>query len=149
MSSYNQVTERRTLAETLGLATTEIMRLYDEMADLCANIAGQFPDTYEEIPKYQQALSALTALELAKDVLDEPLARIDPPARARDVPVTVGKQMRGRSSMSQRVRLGNAVVRLRGVKDELGDPLESDDLCVDLAEIIGQLENVTFPERWG
>ncbi len=148
MSSYNQVTERRTLAETLGLATTEIMKLSDEMADLCANIAGQFP-AYEDIPKYQQAHSALTALELAKDVLDEPLARIDPPTRARIVPAMVGKQTRGRHTVSQRVRLGNAVVRLRAVKDDLGDPQENDDLSVDLAEIIGQLEGVTFPERYG
>ncbi len=149
MSSYNQVTERRTLAETLGLATTEIMKLYDEMADLCANIAAQFPDTYEDIPKYQQAHGALTALELAKDVLDEPLARIDPPARARIVPAMVGKQTRGRHVASQRVRLGNAVVRLRAVQTDLADTQEDDDLSVDLAEIVGQLEGVTFPERYG
>lgn len=149
MSSYNQVTERRTLAETLGLATTEIMKLYDEMADLCANIAAQFPDTYEDIPRYHQALSALSALDRARDVLDEPLARIDPPARARIVVVTVGKQGRGRRTMSDRVRLGNAVVRLRAVQNDLNDPLEADNLSVDLAEIVGQLEGVTFPERFG
>ncbi len=149
MSSYNQVTERRTLAETLGLATTEIMKLYDEMADLCANIAAQFPDTYEDIPKYQQALTAFTTLERARDVLDEPLTRIDPPARARTVPVAVGKQARGRHTVSQRVRLGNAVARLRAVQNDLGDPQEDDNLSIDLAEIVGQLEGVTFPERYG
>ncbi len=125
------------------------MKLYDEMADLCANIAAQFPDTYEDIPKYQQAHSALSALELAKDVLDEPLTRIDPPARARDVPVTVGKQMRGRRAMSQRVRLGNAVARLRAVEAELSVIDAGLDLVYDLGDIIGQLEGVTFPERFG
>ncbi len=145
MSSYNQIDETRTLAETLGLATTEILALYDEMADLCATIAAQFPKTYEKIAKYQQAHRALTTLDEARAVLDEPLEHIDPPLRRQAVLVKVGKQMRSNRSSSQRVRLGNAVVRLKGVKDALMD----ESLAADLAEIIKGLENVTFPQRYG
>lgn len=147
MSSYNQVTEECTLAVTLGLATNEIMMLYEEMADLCAHIAGQFPSTYEDIPKYQQAYHALTSLDEARTVLkDEPLDRIDPAERSLAVAVTVGKQTKRRQAMSQRVRLGNAVVRLRGVKDTL--PSE-DSLATDLFEMIRELADVVFPQRYG
>lgn len=145
MSSYNQVTEERPLAETLGLATTEILLLYDEMADLCATIAAQFPKTYQKIAKYQQAHSALTALDEARTVLHDPLERIDPSCRSLPVTVTVGKQTRYRRDMSQRVRLGNAVVRLVGAKNALTD----EDLAADLAEIIEELGNVAFPQRYG
>ncbi len=145
MSSYNQVGETRTLAETLGLATAEIMALYDEMSDLCATIAAQFPDTYESIGKYQQAYHAVGALSGACVTLEEPLDRIDPPLRRQAVTVTVGKQMRSNRSSSQRVRLGNAVVRLVGARDAL----MGEDLAADLAEIIEELGNVSFPQRYG
>lgn len=149
MSSYNQVEETRALAETLGLATTEIMALYDEMADLCATIAAQFPNTHEKIAKYQQAYNALTALDNARVVLDEPLERIDPPDRLRPVTVKVGKQTRYGRPVSQRVRLGNAVVRLKGVEVALPSLAEQWGLRDDLTGIIVALEDVTFPERFG
>lgn len=148
MSSYNQIEETRTLAETLGLATTEILALYDEMADLCATIAAQFPKTYEKIAKYQQAYHALTALDEAKGVLAEPLERVDPPIRSLPVTVTVGKQTRYNRGSSQRVRLGNAVVRLKGVVGALANA-DWTGLCEDLAAISAELENVTFPKRYG
>lgn len=149
MSSYNQVTEERTLAETLGLATREILTLCDEMADLCAYIAARFPNTYDKIAKYQQAYHALTALEDACTVLDEPLDRIDPENRRRPVTVTVGKQTRYKRDTSQRVRLGNAVVRLRGVTGALSDTEMWGGLREDLASNISALDDVTFPERFG
>jgi hypothetical protein len=148
MSSYNQVEETRTLAETLGLATTEVLALYDECADLCATIAAQFPNTYENIAKYRQAHHALTALDEAKTVLDEPLERLDPPIRNLSVTVTIGKQTRYNRPMSQRVRLGNAVVRLKGIVGALSDA-DWTGLCEDLAATVGELEDVTFPERYG
>ncbi len=148
MSSYNQVAEKRPLAETLGLATTEILALYDEMADLCATIAAQFPDTYEKIAKYQQAHHALTALDSAREVLSEPLERIDPPLRSLDVTVTAGRQTRPNRQSSQRVRLGNAVVRLRGIVVALADA-DWSGLREDLMASIAGLEDVTFPERYG
>ncbi len=145
MSSYNQVEETRTLAETLGLATTEILALYDEMADLCATIAAQFPATHEKIGKYRQAFRALTALDEARGVLNELLERVDPPERNLPVAITVGKQTGYNRATSQRVRLGNAVVRLVGVKDALMD----EGLAADLTKIIEELGNVTFPQRYG
>ncbi len=148
MSSYNQVAEMHPLAETLGLITTEIMKLYDEMADLCATIAAQFPATYEQITKYQQAHTALTALEEAKTVLHDPLERIEPPFRSLPVTVTVGRQTRHRRNMSQRVRLGNAVARMRGVVLALAK-MDWSGLHEDLAAIIEELENITFPQRYG
>lgn len=145
MSSYNQISEERTLAETLGLATTEILALYDEMADLCSTIAAQFPDTYDSISKYRQAYRALTALEEAKTVLEAPLERIDPPYRNAKVTVTVGSQTRPRRASSRRVRLGNAVVRLRGVTlAEVGEELQE-----GLDSIILELEDVSFPQPYG
>ncbi len=148
MSSYNQVAETRTCAETLGLATTEILALYDEMADLCATIAAQFPDTYEEVPKYQQAHLAMTALDSAREVLSEPLDRVDPSCRNLDVTVTAGRQTRPNRQTSQRVRLGNAVVRLKGVVVTLADA-DWAGLAEDLMASIIELEDVTFPERYG
>lgn len=148
MSSYNQVAETRTLAETLGLATTEVLALYDEMADLCATIAAQFPDTYEKIAKYRQAHCALTALDNAREVLSEPLERIDPPLRSLDVTVTAGRQTRPNRQTSHRVRLGNAVVRLKGVVVALADA-DWAGLREDLIASITELEDVTFPERYG
>jgi hypothetical protein len=145
MSSYRQTEETRTLAETLGLATTEILALYDECADLCAAIAAQFPQTYEKIAKYRQAYHALTALDNARTVLDEPLEHVEPPDRNQPVTVKVGKQTRYHRPTSQCVRLGNAVVRLIGAKDALTDG----NLVAGLAEIIEELGNVTFPQRYG
>ncbi len=148
MSSYNQVDETRTLAETLGLATTEIMALYDEMSDLCATIAAQFPATYEGIAKYQQAYHAVEALSNACTTLEEPLDRVDPPLRRTTVTVTVGKQTRSNRSSSQRVRLGNAVVRLKGIVASLADA-DWAGLRADLAENITELAGVEFPKNYG
>lgn len=148
MSSYNQVAETRPLAETLGLATTEILALYDEMADLCATIAAQFPDTYEQITKYAQAHRALTALDNAREVLNEPLERVDPPLRSLNVTVAVGRQTRAKRLASHRVRLGNAVVRLTGVVVALAGA-DWSGLREDLMASIAELEEVTFPERYG
>ncbi len=148
MSSYHQVNETKTLAEMLGIATTDIMKLHDEMSDLCATIAGQFPDTYEHIPKYRQSYRAFTALSNACTTLEEPLDRIDPPVRRHAVTITIGKQMRSNRSASQRVRLGNAVVRLRGVVAALSAADET-ELRNDLAENITALEAVEFPATYG
>ena len=146
MSSYHQVNETRTLAEMLGLATADIMKLHDEMSDLCATIAAQFPATHESIPKYRQAYQTFTALSDACHTLEEPLERVDPPVRRHQVTITIGKQMRSNRSASQRVRLGNAVVRLRGVVATL---LDGDELRDDLIENITALEAVEFPQTYG
>ncbi len=148
MSSYNQVNDTRTLAEMLGLATAEIMKLHDEMSDLCATIAAQFPDTHEHIGKYQQAFRAIKILGDACGTLEEPLERIDPPARRRTVTVMVGKQTRSNRASSQRVRLGNAIVRLRGVVASLTNANEA-ELQNDLTENITALETVVFPKTYG
>jgi hypothetical protein len=149
MSSYNQVEETHTLAETLGLATAEILALYDEMADLCAAIAAQFPQTHEKIAKYRQAFHALTVLDEARTVLAEPLERIAPPDRNRPVIVKVGKQTRYHRPTSQRVRLGNAIVRLKGAEMALVEAGAGLDLVYDLCDLLPALVDVTFPERYG
>ena len=148
MSSYHQVDETKTLAEMLGLATTDIIKLHDEMSDLCATIAAQFPDSYENIPKYRQSYHAFSALRDACQTLEEPLDRINPPVRRHAVTITIGKQMRSKRSASQRVRLGNAVVRLRGIVAVLSAADET-ELRNDLAEHITALEAVEFPQTYG
>lgn len=148
MSSYHQTDETRALAEVLGLATAEIMGLHDEMADLCATIAAQFPDTYERIGKYQQAYHAVVTLSNTCQTLEEPLQRLDPPLRRQAVTVTIGKQTRSNRPASQRVRLGNAIVRLRGVVVALTAADET-ELRNDLAENISELETVVFPQTYG
>ena len=148
MSSYHQVDETKTLAEMLGIATTDIMQLHDEMSDLCATIAAQFPDTHEHIPKYRQAYHAFSALSDTCRTLEEPLERVDPPVRRHAVTITVGKQMRAKRSASQRVRLGNAIVRLRGVVAALSAADET-ELRDDLIENITALETVEFPQTYG
>ncbi len=148
MTSYHQVDETRTLAEMLGIATADIMKLHDEMSDLCATIAAQFPDTHEAIPKYRQAYRAVGALSDTCETLAEPLERIDPPVRRHAVTITIGKQMRSKRAASQRVRLGNAVVRLRGVAGVLFATNET-ELRNDLAENITALEAVEFPQTYG
>lgn len=148
MSSYHQRNETHTLAEMLGLATAEVMKLHDEMSDLCATIAAQFPTTYERIGKYQQAYHAIEALGDTCRTLEEPLKRIDPPVRRHTVTVTIGKQTRSNRSSSQRVRLGNAIVRLRGVVATLTDAEEA-ELGDALAENITALETVVFPKTYG
>lgn len=154
MSSYNQVEETRTLAETLSLAVTEIMVLHDEMSDLCATIAAQFPATYEMIPKYCEAYRALASLDNARTLLDEPMNRVPPSYRHTPVTVTVGKQTRPNRITSQRVRLGNVVVRLKAVFEAIeagrpGQPYDLYDLFDDLAAIIADLQGVVFPQRFG
>ncbi len=148
MSSYNQVNETRTLAEMLGLATAEVMKLHDEMSDLCATIAAQFPATHENIPKYRQAYRAVEALSDTCSTLEEPLARVDPPVRRHAVTITIGKQMRSNRSSSQRVRLGNAIVRLRGVVLALS-LAEEYELRDELIDNIAALETVVFPQTYG
>ena len=148
MSSYHQINETRTLAEMVGLATAEVMKLYDEMSDLCATIAAQFPATHEVIPKYRLAYHAVEVLSDTCRTLEEPLERIDPPVRRHAVTITIGKQMRSNRSSSQRVRLGNAIVRLRGVVATLSEADEA-ELRDELAENIAALENVEFPQTYG
>lgn len=152
MSSYNQVSETRALGETLSLAVIEIVTLYEEMADLCASIAAQFPDTHGRIPKYQEAFAALSSLDSARLLLEEPMNRIEPSARQTPVTATVGRQTRPNRITSQRVRLGNAVARLKPVLMELAQgTLVHDDaeFVADLSNIITDLQTVTFPQRYG
>ena len=149
MSSYNQLAETRSLAETLGLATAEIIELCDELSNLCAAIAAQFPDTHENIPKYQQAYNAVAILDEAREVLAIALERVNPPDRNLSVTVKVGRQTRHNRSMSQTVRLGNAVARLEGVEKILGEADADDDLARDLNDILAELESVSFPARYG
>lgn len=148
MSSYRPFKETHTLAEMLGLATADIMKLHDEISDLCATIAAQFPDTHENIPKYRQAYHTLSALSNACLTLEEPLDRIDPPLRRQAVTITIDKQMRSNRSASQRVRLGNSIVRLRGAMTTLAAAGEV-ELRDDLAENIATLETVEFPQTYG
>ena len=151
MSSYNQVEEMKTLADTLSHAITVLRLLEEEMADLCATIAGRFPKKYETIAKYQQAYVALQTLRRA----NEALAVDAVPPSSRNLPVTlwVGRQTRFNRPTSQRVRLGNAVARLRGVTDELTKWAESGGggqiFVTDLREIIEALDAVVFPVRHG
>ena len=149
MSSYNQVAETRPLAETLSLAATEIMSLEEEMADLCATIAAQFPDTHERIDKYQQAYCALQALRAAHDLVEDPLAAVTPSYRNVPITVKVGRQTRHNRPSSQRVRLANAVVRLRAVAVALHPDGADEATRVDLKVNIDVLEHVTFPKRYG
>ncbi len=148
MSSYNQVTEERALGETLSLAVIEIVALHEELSDLCASIAAQFPNTHERIPKYREAYDALESLENAKASLEAPMDRVMPSYRQVPVVATVGKQTRQGRATSQRVRLGNAVMRLKAVLaglDLCGDNL----LLDDLEAIIADLQGVVFPQRYG
>lgn len=149
MSSYNQVDETRTLAETLSLAATEIMALEEEMADLCATIAAQFPDKYEQIGKYQQAYHALQVLRSARDLLEDPLANVAPSYRNVPVTIKIGRQTRSNRPTSQRVRLGNAIVRLNAVFNTLMPDGMDKESAVDLARNIGALEDVSFPKKYG
>ena len=148
MSSYHQINETRTLAETIGLATIDIMKLHDEMSDLCATIAAQFPGAYEDIPKYQQAYYAREALHDTRRTLDAPLDRLNPILRTMTVPVTIGKQTRSNRSSSKRVRLGNAAARLKGIVVALTNAKEH-ELRDDLADNITALESVEFPQTYG
>ena len=156
MSSYNQVEETRALGEMLSMAVVEIVDLHDDMSDLCAGIAAQFPETHERIPKYQEAYDALASLESAKAVLDEPMNRVAPSYRQVPVVAFVGRQTRQGRITSQRVRLGNAVVRLKAVRDALTTITPPDirdvhveELVIDLDAIIADLQTVTFPTRYG
>lgn len=148
MSSYVQAEETRALSETLSMAVIEIVALHDEMSDLCASIAGQFPATFERIPKYQEAYDALAALEDAKAILNEPMNHVAPSDRHKPVTSMVGRQTRQGRVTSQRVRLGNAVVRLTAVLAAM-EPSPPDGFDDDLAGIIADLEAVTFPQRFG
>ena len=144
MSSYSQQLETNNLGKMLALAAGEIGELYGEMADLCATIRTQFPDKYEGIAKYKQANTAYLTLNHAFDVLAHPL-----PAATEDSPITVkvGRQTRHNRSSSQRVRLGNVVVRLRGVADELQK--NTHPTLLGLEETIERLDAVVFPMRYG
>lgn len=147
MSSYLQQEETRALGEMLSMAVVDIISLYEEMADLCASIAAQFPDTHERIAKYQEAYSALMSLEDAKALLKEPMERVAPSYRQKPVVAVVGKQTRQGRQTSRRVRLGNAVVRLKVVRGALTP--HGDSLAADLDAIIADLQTVTFPTRYG
>lgn len=150
MSSYNQVEQTKTLADTLSNAVTVIRLLHEEMEDLCATIAGRFPKKYEQIAKYKQAYVALQTLRRA----NEALAVDAVPPSSRNLPITlyVGRQTRFNRPTSQRVRLGNAVARLRGVAGELTKMEfdgESEVFVIDLRGMIEELDAVTFPQRHG
>lgn len=150
MSSYNQVQETKTLADTLSNAVTVIRLLHEEMEDLCATIAGRFPNKYEKIAKYQQAYAALQALRRANEALTVDAV----PPSSRNLPITlwVGRQTRFNRPTSERVRLANAVARLRGVAAELAKlevDGESEVFVIDLYRMIEELDAVTFPQRHG
>ncbi len=117
------------------------------MGELCAGIAAQFPDTYEKIAKYQEALLAYNALQAANTLIEQ----VDLDREHKDVPlmVKVGKQTRHNRTMSQRVRLGNAVVRLTGAAQALY-PFETDgDAEALLQESIETVDGISFPKTYG
>ncbi len=151
MSSYNQVTEERTLAETLSLAVIEVRALDEEMSDLCASISAQFPGRFERIDKYQEALRASEALGEARTLLgEEPLSNISPNNRNVPVTATVGKQTRQNRPTSQRVRLGNAVVRLQAVVQALAPGRGGDEqAALEIEAAIDTVDGITFPTRFG
>lgn len=149
MSSYSQIPKPTTIGEAIENAGHELAALWDEMATLCANIAGQFPDTFEKIPKYQEALTAHDALCVATNLLEE--VDLVHEYKSTTIQVTVGKQTRRNRPTSQRVRLANAVVRLNEAADALRlyDSLQAAEETLLLQEIIDSVAGVTFPTTFG
>lgn len=147
MSSYSQQTTTTTVGEAVKCAKQEIAALWDEMSDLCAEIAAQFPDTYKEIAKYQEAVAAHDALCEAFDLIEE----VDLDYEHRDAPmsITVGKQTRRNRPTSQRVRLANAVVQLTKATDALRLFDDAEIAEVILHDIIKAVDGVSFPKTWG
>lgn len=147
MSSYNQRAETTTVADAVGVAEEELRALWHEMAELCAGIAGRFPNTYEKIAKYQEALRAFEDLDEATDLTE----RIDLDWEHRDVPVvvTVGVQTRRKRAMSQQVRLANAVTRLTGAATTVRSLEGGETTASLLYEIIETVAGITFPHTYG
>lgn len=142
--------ETKPLVDTLSNAVTVIRLLHEEMENLCATIAGRFPNKYEKIAKYQQAYTALQSLQRANELLD--VDAVPPASRSLPVTLYVGRQTRFNRPTSQRVQLANAVGRLRGVANGL-TKLEVDGdgeaFMIDLLSIIEELDAVEFPQRHG
>lgn len=156
LSSYRQIRETKSLAETLQLALKEIESLADEMDDLCDEISGQFPGRCRFMPKHQQALDASETLLRAESILLDQVGGLDGiledlrrEVKAMPVTVTVGGQTR-RRAYSWRVRCGNAVVRLEGVIEALPEAQDvPDGIVVTLRQAADLLKGVTFPKAYG
>lgn len=146
MSSYNQVATKTTIGEAITDAERELIALRDEMAELCAHIAAQFAKTYEKIPKYQEALHALNALNAAVSLIE----RVDYKVHAGvAVTIKLGRQTRRNRPTSQQVRRGNALVRVLGAAETL-QPLDEARQDVEmLHEIDIMLADITFPKTYG
>ena len=147
MSSYRPVDETKTLAKMTSLAREEIIALEYEMRDLCAIIANKFPNKFQEIAKYKQSETAWMVLVLASAVLEIEDGWLTAHTMESPITVKVGRQTRHNRSSSQRVRLGNVVVRLRGVAKELQK--KEHPTLLGLEETIERLGAVVFPVRYG
>lgn len=147
MSSYNQVPAKTNVGTAIADAVQELRALRDEMDDLCAGIAGQFPETFLRIPKYHTAFAACRALDDADAAVGE--ISMSHTLQQLPITVTVGKQTRTNRAMSQRVRLGNAVVLLTEAKAELSKYDEEQDDVDLLAEAIQTVDGVNFPKTYG
>ncbi len=144
MSSYRQEDQRTTVGKAIEEATETLAALWDEMAELCADIAAQFPNTYGDILKYQQALTADNALGEAISLLDD--LSLSWSFKQTAITITVGRQTRRKRPQSQRVRLGNAIVRLTAVA-RAAKTVDEDDAT--LWEIIEPIAGISFPQAWG
>lgn len=152
MSSYRQKDVWMTVETALREAVAELRRLNDDMADLCAGIEAQFPDTFERIPKYGQAFRAWESLQAAIEIVGEGQSFALPATvGSMNIPVMVGKQTRQGRETSQRVRLGNARIRLASALTVLEsfDRMDMADVVYDLRAMLGRLGGISFPVMYG
>lgn len=146
MSSYNQVATKTTVGEAITDAERELTALRDEMAELCASIAAQFAKTHGKIPKYQEALRALNALNAAVSLVE----RVDYKVHAGvSMTIKLGRQTRRNRPTSQRVRLGNTLVRVLEAAEALQPLNEAWQDVEMLYEIDIMLADITFPTPYG
>lgn len=153
MSSYNQVPELSNVGQAIHAAQDELVLLSAGMAELCASIAAQFPDTYEGIPKYKQALYAHHTLEAGAEEMAT-LDYLTSECLDSEIRIVIGKQTRQHRRTSQRVRLGNAVVRLCGAADGLcghnkGDHVDCAEAAALIQRVVENAQTVTFPTAYG
>jgi len=151
MSSYRQKEQWMHVEVALQEAVAELRRLNDDMADLCAGIEAQFPATFDRIAKYRQAFAAWESLQSAVETADAhgDFKQLPATVGTVNIPLMVGKQTRQGRETSQRVRLGNARVRIAAALSYIEGLEYPLDAMHDLRAMLVRLDGVTFPVAFG
>ncbi len=172
MSSYVKRGAQGGLFVTVMEALDDLRQLHNEVATTVRTVQEQFPDTFTDIPRWNVAVEAVSALQEALEgagygrhpTLQETLLNrlvyhaIPQSDTTGAVYLQIAYQTRKQTNfrqVSQIVRLGNVVDRLQAAGDAVNDnhelwvDEEGTKIAATLRYIAAIIKDADFPQMWG